>query len=196
MATLKYFYGPMDCGKSTLALQIDYNLTRQGRRGVLLTSHDRSGAARISSRIGLDKGALEVGDGQNLYTLVEELGVEYVIADEAQFYSGTQIEELCALVDNLGVDVYAFGIATDFQSRMFPGSQRLFELADTLLPLQVESPCWCGNAGSQNARVVNDVMVKEGDQVLVGDTDASCVRYQVVCRKHFVQGKLGAETMA
>lgn len=192
MKKLKYFYGPMDCGKSTLALQIDYNLTRQGKVGLRLTCLDRSGDARISTRIGLDKDAQEVGSGRSILELVEAGDYGYVIADEAQFYTPEQIEELCLAVDDLGIDVYAFGIATDFRSEMFPGSKRLFELADELMPLQVEAPCWCGEAGSQNARVVDDVMVKEGDQVVVGDTDKAQVRYQVVCRKHFVRGELGS----
>jgi thymidine kinase len=94
------------------------------------------------------------------------------------------------------VDVYAFGIATDFRGRMFPGSTRLFELADEVLPLQVEVLCWCGAAGRFNARVVDGEIARDGAQVVVADTalDDSAVRYQVLCRRHHRSGDLGPDS--
>jgi thymidine kinase len=196
---LKYFYGPMDCGKSTLALQMDHNHARQGRRGLLLTRFDRSSRAQISSRIGVTKPAVEVHDDTDIADLVRQSWaqghrVDYLIVDEAQFFTATQIEQLAQLADDVQVDVYAFGIATDFRGRMFPGSQRLFELADEALPLQVEVLCWCGRPGRFNARVVNGVVVHEGAQVVVADTGGSAdddVHYQVLCRRHHRVGDLG-----
>jgi thymidine kinase len=196
-AALKFFYGPMDCGKSTLALQIDYNHARQGRCGLLLTKLDRSHAPRISSRIGLGAQALEVGDDMDLRELVRSrwaLGerVDYLICDEAQFYSVAQVEQMAHLVDCSSVDVYAFGLATDFRSELFPATKRLFELADELLRLQVEVLCWCGRPGQLNARVAGGVVMREGDQVVVADTEPEDeVRYQVLCRHHYREGDLG-----
>ncbi|SHN46017.1 thymidine kinase [Cryptosporangium aurantiacum] len=204
--TLRFFYGPMDCGKSTLALQINHNHARQGRHGLLLTKLDRAGTARISSRVGLTANATEVLDGTDLHEVVRgewSAGrrVDYLICDEAQFYAPEQIEQAADLADGAGIDVYAFGLATDFRSELFPGSRRLFELADELIRLQVEVLCWCGRPGQQNARVVDGVVTRTGDQILVADTASAGqtaappeVRYQVLCRRHYREGDLGPAT--
>ncbi|QNK79814.1 thymidine kinase [Nakamurella sp. PAMC28650] len=200
--TLKFFYGPMDCGKSTLALQLDHNHSRQGRRGLLLTRLDRSHRGQITSRMGITRTAIEVDDDIDLADLVRASWaagrrVDYLIVDEAQFFTPSQIDQLAQLADDVQVDVYAFGIATDFRGRMFPGSLRLFELADQVLPIQVEVLCWCGAAGRFNARVVDGEIARDGAQVVVADTaldDATAVRYQVLCRRHHRSGDLGPDS--
>jgi thymidine kinase len=213
---LKFFFGPMDCGKSTLALQIDHNNSRQGRRGLLLVRHDRSGRPQISSRIGITREAAEVRD-DDLRRLVraewaEGRRVDYLIVDEAQFLSPGQVEQLAELADDVQVDVYCFGLATDFRGEMFPGSQRLFELADELNAIQVEVLCWCGVPGRFNSRVRAGQVIRAGDTVLVADTNSgteqhrsgtesngvtdateTTVRYQVLCRRHFRLGDLGPD---
>ncbi len=90
------------------------------------------------------------------------------------------------VVDDLDIDVFAFGIASDFRTELFPGSARLFELADRIQILQVEALCWCGRRGTHNARTIDGVMVTEGEQVAVGDTASSSgsVSYEVLCRRH------------
>lgn len=197
---VRFFYGPMDCGKSTLALQLDHNHARQGRHGLLLTRFDRSSKPQITSRMGIARDAEEVDDDTDLAEVVRDAWaagrrVDYLIVDEAQFFTETQVEQLGQLADDASVDVYAFGIATDFRGRMFPGSQRLFELADESVPLQVEVLCWCGRPGRFNARVVDGVVVREGAQVVVADTEAGVsdepVHYQVLCRRHHRSGDLG-----
>ncbi|GIH99756.1 thymidine kinase [Planobispora takensis] len=189
---LRFYFGPMDCGKSTLALQMNYNHGRQGRRGLVLTKHDRSGGARVTSRIGLGSEAVEVEDGLDLVGLVlAHKPIDYVICDEACFYGVEQIEQLADLADEHGIDVYAFGLASDFRSQMFPAAQRLFELADEISRLQVEVLCWCGRPGRLNARVVEGRMVRTGEQVVIGDTGADPIRYQVLCRRHYRAGDLG-----
>jgi hypothetical protein len=102
--------------------------------------------------------------------------VDYLIVDEAQFLSPTQVDQLAELADDSQIDVYAFGLATDFRSQMFPGSARLFELADELHAIQVEVLCWCGLPGRFNSRIHNDVVVRDGTTVLVADTDPTCGR--------------------
>jgi thymidine kinase len=200
--TLTFFHGPMDCGKSTLALQIDHNQARQGRRGLLLVRHDRAGPARISSRLGLSRDAIEVTDRMDLRGLVAARvaagsRVDYVVVDEAQFLDPAQVEQLADLVDDASVDVYAFGISTDFRGRLFPGSQRLLELADSVQQLQVEVLCWCGRPGRLNARVVGGRVVRAGDTVLVADTRGEAdVHYQVLCRAHHRSGDLGPSVRA
>ncbi|MER7279471.1 thymidine kinase [Dactylosporangium sp. NPDC000244] len=202
---MKFFYGPMDCGKSTLALQMDYNHARQGRHGLVLTTIDRAGPGRLSTRIGLGKDAVDVA-GLDLRTLVRDrwargIRVDYLICDEASFYTVEQIEQLADLVDNSDVDVYAFGLATDFRTCLFPAAQRLFELADEVTKVQVEVLCWCGRSGTLNARVVDGVIAREGDQVVIGDTTAddavaADVHYQVLCRRHHRAGDLGPAARA
>ncbi|WP_116100774.1 thymidine kinase [Amycolatopsis thermalba] len=211
---LRFCYGPMDCGKSTLALQIDHNHARQGRRGMLLVRHDRSGEPRISSRIGITRGATEVGADTDLRQLVRREWVagrhlDYLIVDEAQFLSAEQVEQLAELADEVSLDVYCFGIATDFRGRLFPGARRLFELADELPVVQVEVLCWCGAPGRFNARVADGEVLREGDTVVVADTvpgvventssphwetEVATLRYQVLCRRHFRLGDLGPAT--
>jgi thymidine kinase len=197
-AALRFFYGPMDCGKSTLALQLDYNHARQGRRGIVLTRNDRSHAAQVTSRIGLHHAAIDVTDELNLLDLVRQRWaagerLDYLICDEACFYTVAQVEQMADLVDVHDVDVFAFGLATDFRTELFPATRRLFELADEVARLQVEVLCWCGREGILNARVVDGVVAREGEQVVIGDTaaDHGRVRYQVLCRRHHRTGDLG-----
>lgn len=174
MAELVFFTGTMDCGKSTLALQMDYNHRQRGLSGLILASHDRGGVATLSSRLGLQVPAVEVTAGLDVWTLVVDrltrgTPVDYVIADETQFYAVPQVDDLARVADELDRSVYAFGILTDFRTRLFPGSARLVELADRVQTMQVEALCWCGERATHNARTVGGVMVVEGEQVLVGD---------------------------
>ncbi|KKD09097.1 thymidine kinase [Streptomyces sp. WM6386] len=190
MPELVFFSGTMDCGKSTLALQIEHNRSARGLQGVIFTRDDRAGEGKLSSRLGLVTDAVEVEDGQDLYAyLVDHLSrggrADYVIADEAQFLAPGQIDQLARVVDDLGLDVYAFGITTDFRSKLFPGSQRLVELADRVEVLQVEALCWCGARATHNARTIGGEMVVEGAQVVVGDVNqAEAIGYEVLCRRH------------
>jgi thymidine kinase len=207
VAELVFFCGTMDCGKSTLALQTDHNHAARGRRGLIFTKLDRAGDSVLSSRLGLSVSALEVHDDLDLWDVVVHRRtsgepVDYLICDEVQFYAPAQIEQLARLVDEMSVDVYAFGITADFRTRLFPGSQRLVELADRVEVLQVEALCWCGARGTHNARTVAGVMVVEGDQVVVGDTggpgspsaagtatgaSGPVVGYEVLCRRHHMR---------
>src|SRR5450830_715921 len=173
MAELAFFSGTMDSGKSTLALQMDHNHAVRGRGGILFTRNDRAGQSVLSSRLGLQHPAVEVTDDTDFWDDVVQRRtrgerVDYLVCDEAQFYTPTQVEQLAQLVDEMGVDVYAFGITADFRTRLFPGSARLIELADRVEVLQVQTLCWCGARATHNARTVNGTMVVEGEQVLVG----------------------------
>ncbi len=194
MAELVFFSGTMDCGKSTLALQMDHNHAVRGQRGIIFTKLDRAGESVLSSRLGLSTPAVEVTDGLDFweYVVAEATRgsrVDYLVCDEAQFYTPVQVEQLARIVDEMDVDVYAFGITADFRTELFPGSRRLIELADHVRVLQVESLCWCGRRATHNARVVDGVMVVEGEQVVVGDTGhgSGTVEYEVLCRRHFMR---------
>ncbi|MEV5438972.1 thymidine kinase [Streptomyces sp. NPDC052682] len=191
MPELVFFSGTMDCGKSTLALQIEHNRSSRGLQGLIFARDDRAGEGKLSSRLGLVTDAVEAAPGLDLYAyVVRELSqggkVDYLIVDEAQFLAPEQIDQLARVVDDLELDVFAFGITTDFRTKLFPGSQRLIELADRIETLQVEAMCWCGARATHNARTVNGRMVVEGEQVVVGDVNspAAEVGYEVLCRRH------------
>ena len=194
MADLIFYSGTMDCGKSTLALQLDHNHRARGRVGRVFTSHDRAGEATLSSRLGLSVPATEVDGSLHFWEhVVADLTrggrIDYLVCDEAQFYSRDQVEQLAKVADELDIDVFCFGILTDFRTRLFEGSARLVELADRVLPLQVEELCWCGERATHNARTEDGVMVTEGEVIVVGDVDdpdrpTPAVGYEVLCRRH------------
>lgn len=198
MAELIFFTGTMDAGKSTLALQTNHNHAARGRTGRIFTSHDRAGDAVLSSRLGLVHEAIEVAPDLDFWrhtvdALTHGARIDYFICDEAQFYTPEQIEQLAKIVDELQVDVFCFGILTDFRTRLFPGSARLVELADRTEVLQVEALCWCGKRATHNARTEDGVMVTEGEVIVVGDVEGAGpapvgepaeVAYEVLCRQH------------
>ena len=198
MATLRFNFGTMGSGKSTVALQIHHNLANRQLFGLLLTTMDREGR-QVTSRLGVAAPAIEVTPEVDLYGLaLANWPIHYMICDEVQFYTQMQCEDLARVVDDLEVDVYAFGLLTDFRGELFDGTKRMLELADEHSALQVEARCWCGARATHNARVVNGVVVYEGDTVVVGDTrDADqplfgdSVRYELLCRSHFRTGDLG-----
>ncbi|WP_328751063.1 thymidine kinase [Streptomyces sp. NBC_00285] len=191
MPELVFFSGTMDCGKSTLALQIAHNRSARGLQGLIFTRDDRAGEGKLSSRLGLVTDAVEAVPGMDLYAhVVDRVSqggrVDYLVVDEAQFLEPAQIDQLARVVDDLGLDVFAFGITTDFRTKLFPGSRRLIELADRLETLQVEAMCWCGARATHNARTLGGEMVVEGEQVVVGDVSGfrEEVGYEVLCRRH------------
>jgi thymidine kinase len=194
VAELQFFTGTMDSGKSTLALQTNHNHAARGRIGRIFTTRDRAGESVLSSRLGLTHEALEVDEDFDFWRYVVDSltrggRIDFLICDEAQFYRSAQIDQLAKIVDELQIDVFAFGILTDFRSLLFPGSARLVELADRMNVLQVEALCWCGKRATHNARTENGAMVTEGEVIVVGDVEAqdtepADVAYEVLCRQH------------
>lgn len=206
MAELLFFTGVMDAGKSTLALQTNHNHAARGRHGRIFTAHDRAGNAVVSSRLGLTHDAVEVGPEFDFWhytvdSLTHGARIDYFVCDEAQFYAPAQVEALAKVVDELQIDVFCFGIMTDFRTRLFPGSARLVELADRTETLQVPALCWCGKRATHNARVEYGTMVTEGDVIVVGDMETSHtspedVTYEVLCRQHHRRGMTAARARA
>jgi thymidine kinase len=199
MASLRFSFGTMGSGKSTLALQIHHNLSVRGLSGLLLTKLDRDGT-QITSRLGVSAPAVEVEPTLDIFALASaHPGLQFLVCDEAQFYSVEQCDQLARVVDELGVDVYAFGLITDFRGLLFDGTRRLLEVADERVEMQVEARCWCGARATHNARLVNGVLVYEGETVVVGDTEdepeqplfGDVVRYELLCRRHYVTGDSG-----
>ncbi|WP_183095519.1 thymidine kinase [Nocardioides stalactiti] len=208
MAELTFWTGTMDAGKSTLALQTNHNHAARGRIGRLYTSHDRAGIATVSSRLGLTVEAHEVTPDLDFWrttvdALTQGARIDYFVCDEAQFYTRDQIDQLAKIVDELQIDVFCFGILTDFRTRLFEGSARLVELADRTEVLQVEALCWCGKRATHNARTEDGIMVTEGEVIVVGDVDLhvpvdepAVVSYEVLCRQHHRRGLTAARARA
>jgi thymidine kinase len=200
MATLRFSFGTMGSGKSTLALQIHHNLASRDLYGLLLTRLDRDGT-QVTSRLGVAAPAIQVEPDLDIHALaVHHWPLHYLVCDEVQFYTPDQCDQLARVVDDMEVDVYAFGLITDFRGHLFEGTQRMLEIADERVPLQVEARCWCGARATHNARVVNELVVYEGETVVVGDTlepgamkiFGDIVRYELLCRRHYNLGDLGA----
>ena len=194
---LRYSYGIMGSGKSTVALQVHHNLIRRGLRGVLCTLFDREGTT-VSSRLGVSHPAVEVRPDLDLLAFARAEAaagdghLDFLVCDEAQFFTPAQIEQLAEVVDGHDVDAYAFGLLTDFRGRLFPGTARLLELADVRQELQVEARCWCGARATQNARLVDGKQVYDGDLVVLGDIrGADEVTYELLCRRHWREGRTG-----
>jgi thymidine kinase len=193
VATLRFSFGTMGSGKSTMALQIHHNLASRGLRGLLLTQLDRDGS-QVTSRLGVSAPAVEVAGDLDLFEFARtHQPLDYLVCDEAQFFTADQVDQLARVVDELQIDVFAFGILTDFRSMLFEGSARLVELADRMHVLQVEALCWCGKRATHNARTENGVMVVEGEVIVVGDVDdpqeaPADVAYEVLCRQHHRRG--------
>lgn len=186
MAKLYFYYSAMNAGKSTVLLQSSYNYRERGMRTLLFTPaiDTRYGTGRIESRIGLSSGAISLAVGDNLLTRVRtdhaKDPVACVLIDEAQFLTPEQVWQASEVADQLDIPVLCYGLRTDFQARLFPGSGALLGLADTLTELK--TICHCGRKATMNLRVDGAGRgVREGAQVEIGGND----RYLAVCRRHF-----------
>lgn len=166
---------------------------------MLLTQLDRQEGV-VSSRLGVSAEAVILDHTVDLFRLIgarhrQGDGLNAVICDEAQFYEPKQIDQLARVVDDHGIDVYAFGLLTSFQGLLFGGTKRLLEVADVRQEIQVEARCWCGDRATHNARLVNGRQVYDGELKVVGDTsgeaadEAAQVTYDLRCRKHWMQGR-------
>lgn len=190
MAKLKYVWGPMSGGKSLNLLSTAYNLEENGIQIMILkpSLDTRDGEGVIRSRAGLEQKCIMIDKEINLYKAIKAyknvLAVQFetlkwVLIDEAQFLTEEQVDQLSDVVDFLNVNVMCFGLRTDFQSHLFPGSKRLFEIADDLE--EIKSSCECGEKkASINARFdENGEIITEGSQVEIGGND----KYKAICRK-------------
>ncbi|MFC3075329.1 thymidine kinase [Shinella pollutisoli] len=188
MAKLYFSYATMNAGKSTLLLQASYNYQERGMRTAILIAafDDRAGAGRISSRIGLSSDAIAFDRKDDLYALIEALNADgageiaCVFVDEAQFLEEAQVWQLARVADRLHIPVMAYGLRTDFQGKLFPGSKALLAIADELR--EVRTICHCGRKATMVARLGADgKVVKQGAQVEIGGND----RYVSYCRRHW-----------
>ena len=181
MAKLYFKYGAMGSSKSAQALITKFNYEEKGMTVWLIKpgTDTRDGADIIKSRIGLSQKAQIISPDQDIIEAYHEVGnYDVIIADEAQFMTPAQIEQLRKLVDEEDIPVLCFGLRTDFLTHFFPGAQRLMELADSIT--EIKTICECGRKATVNARFDDSGrIVTHGDQVVLGGND----RYTAMCHK-------------
>lgn len=187
MAKLYFNYSSMNAGKSTVLLQASYNYVERGMHTLLMTAavDDRAGVGRISSRIGLSAEADIFRAEDDLFEHIRKAHaarpVDAVFVDEAQFLTEAQVWQLAQAADRIGMPVMCFGLRTDFQGQLFPGSKALLALADSLK--EIKTICWCGRKATMVARLDGaGRIVEEGEQVVIGGEES----YVSLCRRHWV----------
>ena len=185
MAKLYFKYGAMGSSKSAQALITQFNYEELGMTVWLIkpSIDTRDGADIIRSRIGLQRSAQVITPEQNVADEYHAAGkYDVIIADEAQFFSPEQIDQLRRIVDEQNIPVLCFGLRTDFQCKLFDGSRRLFEVADTIT--EIKAICDCGAKATVNARLDSEgCIVTEGAQLLLGGND----RYLAMCHKCWIR---------
>lgn len=192
MAKLYFKFGAMGCSKTAQALITKFNYEERGMKVLLLKpSVDvRDGEEIVKSRIGLTAKAVVVNDKEDLYRTYEEKysDRDVIIVDECQFLTPEQVDELGQIVIDFNVPVLCFGLRTDFLTHLFPGSRRLFEIAESIT--EIKSVCKCGAKATVNARLDDDGnVVYSGEQVCLGGND----RYVAMCRKCWLKKKAEQE---
>lgn len=183
---LYFRYGTMGSAKTALLLTTAYNFEERGIDYLcfkpVIDTRDKKNVIR--SRIGIERQCQWIYQDSNLYTTMKEMVAsasivpEWILIDEAQFLTASQVDEISQIVDDFGCNVVCYGLRTDFQTNMFEGSRRLFEIADSID--EIKSTCSCGRKTIVNARIDgNGDIVTVGEQVEIGGND----KYMAVCRK-------------
>ena len=187
MAKLYFKYGAMGSSKTAQALITKYNYEENDMKVWLIkpSADTRDGVQLLRSRIGLTAAVEVMSPEMNIYDRFLETRkgqCHAVICDECQFLTEAQIDQLRAIVNECNVPVMCFGLRTDFQTRLFPGSRRLMELADCIE--EIKTMCDCGSKATVNARINDGYIVTEGAQVVLGGNDS----YIAMCHKCYIRG--------
>lgn len=192
MAKLYFKFGAMGCSKTAQALITKFNYEERGMKVLLVkpSTDNRDGATTVRSRIGLQAEAIAVPEDQDLYDLYkdENSDCNVIIVDECQFLHPDQVDQLSRVVMDFDIPVLCFGLSTDFLTHLFPGSRRLFEIADSIQ--EIKSVCKCGDKATVNARLDDDGnVVFSGDQLCLGGNE----RYVAMCKKCWLKAKRDQE---
>ena len=185
MAKLYFYYASMNAGKSSHLLQADFNYRERGMATMLWTAAlDSRSAGMVKSRIGLESDAHKFAPDTDLWATISAAHkvqpLDCVLVDEAQFLTSDQVWQLARLADEAGIPVLCYGLRTDFQGELFPGSAVLLGIADALVELK--AVCHCGRKATMNLRVdESGAAVRQGQQTEIGGND----RYVALCRRHF-----------
>lgn len=188
MAKLYFKYGAMGSSKTAQALITKYNYEENDMSVWLIkpSADTRDGQQLLRSRIGLEAQVEVISpekDVYQLYTVSRQGKCDAIIVDECQFLTESQIDQLRAIVNDFNVPVMCFGLRTDFQTRLFPGSRRLMEVADTIQ--EIKTMCDCGAKATVNARIDGSGhIITEGAQVVLGGNDS----YIAMCHRCYIRG--------
>ena len=188
MAKLYFKYGAMGSSKTAQALITKYNYEENDMNVWLVkpSADTRDGKDILRSRIGLEAPVRTIAPDVNVYDIFcqeRKDACDVVIVDECQFFVPQQIDQLRAIVDDFNVPVICFGLRTDFQTKLFPGSMRLMEIADTFQ--EIKTICDCGAKATVNARIdAEGHIVTQGAQVVLGGNDS----YIAMCHRCYIQG--------
>ena len=187
MAKLYFKYGAMGSSKTAQALITKYNYEENGLRVWLIkpSADTRDGVCLLRSRIGLEAQVEVISPNADICRLFEKSqkgACDVIIVDECQFMTPLQIDQLRSIVDEYNIPVMCFGLRTDFQTKLVPGSLRLMEVADTIQ--EIKTICDCGAKATVNARISNGYIVTEGAQVVLGGNDI----YIAMCHRCYIRG--------
>ena len=187
MAKLYFKYGAMGSSKTAQALITKYNYEENDLQVWLIkpSADTRDGAETLRSRIGLEAQVEVIAPEVDIYARFlggKARRSDVIIVDECQFLTEKQIDQLRTIVDEHNIPVMCFGLRTDFQTRLFPGSRRLMEVADTIQ--EIKTICDCGAKATVNARINDGYIVTEGAQVVLGGNDS----YIAMCHKCYIRG--------
>ena len=185
MAKLYFKYGAMGSSKTAQALITKFNYEERGMKVWLIkpATDNRDGENVIQSRMGLKSEVRTIAKTDNIFAVFtsEAKSSDVIIADECQFFTKEHIDQLRRISDEADVPVLCFGLRTDFLTRLFPGSLRLFEVADSIT--EIKTMCECGRKATVNARIdKNGRIITEGRQIFLGGND----RYIAMCHKCWV----------
>lgn len=188
-AKIYFHYGAMGSSKTANALMVHFNYLEKNRKAILLKPaiECRDGKMIIKSRIGLSQKCETIENflyDEIKYPLEEKMTYDAIIVDECQFAKKEDINNFAKLADKYNIDIFFYGLRTDFKGELFEGSKRLMEIADEIR--EVKTICWCGNKATHNARYNENGIVLDGEQIQLGAND----KYISVCRKHYHEGKL------
>ena len=188
MAKLYFSYAAMNAGKSTILLQASHNYQERGMHTLLLTARldDRVGEGKIGSRIGLQAPALVFSQDTDMMAAIgaahDQKPVGCVMVDEAQFLSDGQVWQLSRVADDMRIPVMCYGLRTDFQGNLFPGSARLLAIADVIR--EIRTICHCGSKATMVVRQDEQgAVIREGAQIEIGGNE----RYISLCRRHWCE---------
>lgn len=185
MAKLYFKYGAMGSSKTANALIAKFNYEERDMKVWLIKPDvdNRDGVSKVRSRIGLEAPATVIGAADDILEMYEEReDADVIIADECQFFTEAHIDQMRQIVDNFDIPVMCFGLRTDFRTKLFPGSRRLFELADSIT--EIKTICECGAKATVNARIAPDGrVITSGQQVFIGGNDS----YIAMCHKCYVK---------
>lgn len=204
MAKLYFKYGCMGSAKSLSLMITSYQFEEKSIPHLILKPKiaDKNDEGYVSSRIGIKRECVEIETDTNIYSLIQTFielqevkfnkSIKWILVDESQFLTEEQVDQLSYIVDDFNINVVCYGLRTDFKSKLFEGSKRLFEVSDTIE--EIKSSCACENKAIINARIdKSGNVVSDGEQILIGSND----EYIALCRKcwrKFLKSKKDGKT--